>query len=75
MSGMLIQDTTREEREEIIRKALNRGGGGCESYSSCGPAAVTPMQCTSLTSTVASNALFDTMDGNIVADRGYSKSA
>lgn len=36
MSGMLIKDTTREEREEIIRNALSCGGGGCENCSSCG---------------------------------------
>jgi hypothetical protein len=35
MSGILIRDTTREEREEIIRRALNCGGGGCENCSSC----------------------------------------
>lgn len=36
MSGILIKETTREEREEIIRKALSCGGGGCEDCSSCG---------------------------------------
>lgn len=35
MSGILIKDTTREEREEIIRKSLDCGGGGCENCSSC----------------------------------------
>lgn len=35
MSGILIKDTTREEREEIIRKALNCGGDGCDNCSSC----------------------------------------
>lgn len=32
---LLIKDTTREEREEIIRKSLDCGGGGCENCSSC----------------------------------------
>ncbi len=36
MSGILIKDTTREEREEIIQKALDCGGVGCENCSSCG---------------------------------------
>jgi hypothetical protein len=36
MPGILIKDTTREEREEIIRKSLDCGGGGCENCSSCG---------------------------------------
>ena len=36
MPGMLIKDTTREEREEIIRRSLDCGGGGCENCSSCG---------------------------------------
>ncbi|NLV58990.1 MAG: hypothetical protein GXY67_09475 [Clostridiales bacterium] len=36
MPGFLIKDTTREEREEIIRKSLDCGGGGCENCSSCG---------------------------------------
>ena len=35
MSGILIKDTTREEREAIIQKALDCGGGGCENCSSC----------------------------------------
>lgn len=35
MSGILIKDTTREEREEIIRGALNFCGDGCENCSSC----------------------------------------
>ncbi len=33
---ILIKDTTREEREEIIRRSLDCGGGGCENCSSCG---------------------------------------
>ena len=36
MSGILIMDTTREEREKIIQNALDCGGGGCENCSSCG---------------------------------------
>lgn len=32
---LLIKDTTREEREEIIRRSLDCGGGGCENCSSC----------------------------------------
>ena len=34
MKSILIKDTTREEREEIIRKSLDCGGG-CENCSSC----------------------------------------
>ena len=33
--SILIRDTTREEREEIIRRSLDCGGGGCENCSSC----------------------------------------
>ena len=32
---ILIKDTTRKEREEIIRQSLDCGGGGCENCSSC----------------------------------------
>ena len=32
---ILIKDTTCEEREEIVRSALDCGGGGCENCSSC----------------------------------------
>ena len=32
----LIKNTTRAEREEIVRDALGCGGGGCENCSSCG---------------------------------------
>lgn len=32
---ILIKDTTRAEREEIIRRSLDCGGGGCENCSSC----------------------------------------
>lgn len=34
MKSILIKDTTREEREEIIRNSLDCGGG-CENCSSC----------------------------------------
>jgi hypothetical protein len=36
MSSYLIKDTTKEEREQIVRQALNCGGGGCENCSACG---------------------------------------
>ena len=32
--SLLIKDTTREEREQIIRQSLDCGGG-CENCSSC----------------------------------------
>lgn len=35
MKSLLIKDTTREEREQIIRESLDCGGGGCENCSSC----------------------------------------
>ncbi len=35
MKSILIKDTTREEREEIVRRSLDCGGGGCENCSSC----------------------------------------
>ena len=34
MKSLLIKDTTREEREEIIRSSLDCGGG-CEKCSGC----------------------------------------
>lgn len=34
MSSLLIKDTTREQREQIIRKSMDCGGG-CENCSSC----------------------------------------
>lgn len=34
MNSILIKETTREERSEIIKKALDCGGG-CENCSSC----------------------------------------
>jgi len=36
MNKYAIANTTREQREEIIRKALSCGGDGCENCSSCG---------------------------------------
>jgi len=36
MKSILICDTTREEREKIVREALSCGGGGCENCSGCG---------------------------------------
>ncbi len=32
----LIKNTTREQREKIVRDSLSCGGGGCENCSSCG---------------------------------------
>lgn len=32
----LIKNTTREQREQIVRNALSCGGGGCENCSACG---------------------------------------
>ena len=34
MDSILIQDTTREQREEIVRRSMNCGGG-CENCSAC----------------------------------------
>lgn len=34
MKSILIEDTTKQEREEIIRSSLDCGGG-CENCSSC----------------------------------------
>ena len=34
MKSILIKDTTKEEREEIIKASLDCGGG-CENCSSC----------------------------------------
>lgn len=33
--SILIKDTTREQRQEIIRQSLSGCGGGCENCSSC----------------------------------------
>jgi hypothetical protein len=32
----LIKNTTRQQRETIIKAALSCGGGGCENCSACG---------------------------------------
>jgi len=32
----LVRNTTREQREKIIRDSLGCGGGGCDNCSSCG---------------------------------------
>jgi hypothetical protein len=32
----LIKNTTKEQREKIIRDSLGCGGGGCENCSACG---------------------------------------
>ena len=36
MGSVLIRDTTRRQREEIVRRALAACGGSCEGCSSCG---------------------------------------
>lgn len=36
MKDFLIKNTTREQREKIVRDSLGCGGGGCENCSSCG---------------------------------------
>lgn len=36
MDAYLIRNTTREQREQIVRAALDCGGGGCDSCSACG---------------------------------------
>lgn len=33
---LLIKNTTREQREKIVRNSLSCGGGGCENCSACG---------------------------------------
>jgi len=35
MKSILIKDTTKEEREEIVKNALSCGGNSCENCSSC----------------------------------------
>lgn len=32
----LIKNTTREQREQIVRASLSCGGGGCDECSGCG---------------------------------------
>lgn len=35
MKSILIKDTTREEREKIVRQALAACGGGCDFCNGC----------------------------------------
>lgn len=35
MKSLLIKDTTREEREQIIKEALAACGGGCDFCNGC----------------------------------------
>ena len=35
MKSILIKDTTREEREQIIAESLSSCGGGCEFCNGC----------------------------------------
>ncbi len=41
---ILIKDTTRAEREQIVKDALGCGGGGCENCSSCAPGGGDPYE-------------------------------
>ena len=36
MNKFSIENTTREEREKIVQRALSCGGDGCENCSGCG---------------------------------------
>ncbi|MDR1800368.1 MAG: hypothetical protein LBQ95_00770 [Lachnospiraceae bacterium] len=36
MSEFSIKNTTKEQREAIIKESLSCGGGGCENCSACG---------------------------------------
>jgi hypothetical protein len=36
LDNFLIKNTTREDRERIVRDSLACGGGGCENCSACG---------------------------------------
>ena len=36
MRSVLIKDTTRAQREEIVRRALNACGGLCDGCGGCG---------------------------------------
>ena len=38
MRSLLIRDTTRAQREEIVRRALNACGGLCDGCCGCGNA-------------------------------------
>ena len=36
MQSLLIKDTTRAQREEIVRRALSVCGDGCDGCNGCG---------------------------------------
>lgn len=36
MDSLLIKNTTREQREKLVRDSLSCGGGGCDNCSGCG---------------------------------------
>ena len=36
MQSLLIKDTTRAQREEIVRRALSACGSGCDGCNGCG---------------------------------------
>ena len=36
LTELLVKNTTREQRERIVRDSLSCGGGGCENCSACG---------------------------------------
>lgn len=36
MTSLLIRDTTRAQREEIVRRALQSCGGACDGCNGCG---------------------------------------
>ena len=36
LDRFLIKNTTKEQREEIIKSSLGCGSGGCENCSACG---------------------------------------
>ena len=36
MERLLIKNTTKEQREEIVRNSLGCEGGSCENCSACG---------------------------------------
>ena len=36
LAQLLVKNTTKEQREQIVRDSLSCGGGGCENCSACG---------------------------------------
>ena len=46
--SLLIKDTTREEREQIIRRSVDCDGG-CENCASCWLGGEAPLTCTRIT--------------------------